>query len=151
MGTQPTEDTVLSTLRVPLRAVLSTLEGAADATILPEQVSEHVMQWETTFDHSRDPLPEAARHMGRSVRMALGEALGGVALSSLDSRMIGYELAEHDEQWNATARDYLLVCLEWINASSARSLISLTPAMVPPNSTHGWAQGSAEARKFALD
>ena len=89
--------------------------------ILSEQASAHLMQWETTFDEYRARLPESAQHMGRSVRMALGEALGGVALSSLDNRMIGYELSRHDEKWNETARLYLLDCLKWIDMWAARS------------------------------
>lgn len=121
VNTQATDETVLPILREALRAALSTLDGAADGTILPEQVSAHVMQWETTFDQYRACLPESAQHMGRSVRMALGEALGGVVLSSLDSRMVGYELSPHDEQWNETARRYLLDCLKWIDAWVARS------------------------------
>jgi hypothetical protein len=120
VNTQPTEETALSMLREALRAALSTLDGAADGTILPEQVSAHLMQWETTFDQYRAQLPESAQHMGRSVRMALGEVLGGVALSSLDNRMVGYELSQHDEQWNETARRYLLDCLKWIDMWGAR-------------------------------
>lgn len=121
MTAQPPEEVILSILRDALRATLSTLDGAADGTILSEQVSTHLMQWETTFDHYRSRLPESAQHMGRSVRMALGEALGGVALSSLDNRMVAYELSRHDEQWNETARRYLLYCLEWIDLWAARS------------------------------
>jgi hypothetical protein len=125
VNTQPTEETVLPILREALRGALSTLDGAGDGTILPEQVSAHLMQWETTFDQYRAWLPESAQHMGRSVRMALGEALGGVALSSLDSRMVGYELSRHDEQWNETARRYLLDCLEWIDMWAVRSRLPL--------------------------
>jgi hypothetical protein len=121
---QPSEEIVLSILRDALRAALSTLDGAADGTILSEQVSAHLMQWETTFNHYRSRLPESAQHMGRSVRMALGEALGGVALSSLDNRMVAYELTQHDEQWNETARRYLLHCLKWIDMRASRSRLS---------------------------
>lgn len=132
MNTQPPEETVLSILRDALRAALSTLDGAADGTILSEQVSAHLMQWETTFDQYRARLPEAAQHMGRSVRMALGEALGGVALSSLDNRMVGYELSKHNEQWNETARRYLLDCLEWIDVWAGRSLLPFRqPRLLP--------------------
>ncbi|MFS3128292.1 hypothetical protein ACLM5J_07790 [Nocardioides sp. Bht2] len=56
--------------------------------------------------------------------MALGEALGGVALSGLDSRMVGYKLSKYDEQWNETARRYSLVCLEWIDLWAARSRLA---------------------------
>ncbi|WP_210441315.1 hypothetical protein [Nocardioides xinjiangensis] len=121
MNAQTPEGVVLSILRESLRAVLSTLDGAADGTILPEQVSAHLMQWDTTFDQYRHRLPAGAQHLGRSVRAAVGEALGGVALSSLDNRMVGYELAQHDEQWNETARRYLLDCLKWMDAWVARS------------------------------
>lgn len=103
MNTYAPAETVLHILRDALRAALSTLDGAADATILPEQVSAHLMQWETTSDKYRARLPESAQHMGRSERTALGEALGGVALSSLDTRMGAYDLSKHDEQWNETA------------------------------------------------
>ncbi|NPC42942.1 hypothetical protein [Nocardioides sp. zg-1230] len=131
VNTHPTEETVLSILREALLAALSTLDGAADGTILPEQVSAHLMQWETTFDQYRARLPESAQHMSRSVRMALGEALGGVALASLDDRMVGHELSQHDEQWNETARRYLLDCLKWIDAWAARSRLPFFQPRLP--------------------
>ena len=87
-----------------LRAALSTLDGAADGTILEEQVLEHLGQWAAAFEIHRGRLPDSAQHLGRSVRNALGEALGGIAMSSVDKRMVGLRLSEHDEQWNETGR-----------------------------------------------
>lgn len=115
MGANKPTATVATQLQHALQGALSTLDGAADGTILPEQVSEHLMLWETTFESYKPYLPERAWHLGRSVRMALGEALGGVVLSSVDIQMVGYQLAEHDEQWNETGRRYLMYCLEWLD------------------------------------
>ncbi len=67
--------TVAAQLRGALQAALSTLDGAADGTILPEQVSEHLMLWEATFEAYKHRLPDQAQHLGRSVRAALGEAV----------------------------------------------------------------------------
>ena len=120
VNTQLPVETVAAVLRDALQSALSTLDGAADGTILPEQVSAHLMQWESTFDTYRHRLPDAAQHLGRSVRAALGEALGGVVLSSLDDRMIGYQLPVHGEQWNETGRRYLQDCIEWIDRWAER-------------------------------
>ena len=120
VNTQLPVETVVTVLRDAIQSALSTLDGAADGTILPEQVSAHLMQWESTFDTYRHRLPDAAQHLGRSVRAALGEALGGVVLSSLDDRMIGYQLPVHGEQWNETGRRYLQYCIEWIDRWAER-------------------------------
>jgi len=114
MNPRTSRITVSAVLHDALDAAISTLDGAADGTILPEQVSSHLMQWETTFELYCEELPDHARHLGRSLRMAFGEALGGVALSSIDERMVAYPIAPHDEQWNETGRRYALYCAEWI-------------------------------------
>lgn len=113
MSARPSRETTVAQLGGALHAALSTLDGPADGTILPEQVAEHVMLWQTTYETYRPQLPEHAWHMGRSVRAALGEAPGRVVLSSAENRMVGHPLAEHNEQRNQTGRRYLIDCIDW--------------------------------------
>ena len=60
MNIQLPVETVAAVLRGALQSARSTRDGAADETILPEQVSAHLMQWKSTFDTYRHRLPDAA-------------------------------------------------------------------------------------------
>jgi len=129
MSSELSRETVVAQLRDALQAVLSVFDGAADGTILPEQVSEHLMLWDSTLETYRHHLPDQVQHVGRSVRAAVGEALGGVAQSSNDDRMIGCPLAENDEHWNETGRRYLLYCLQWLDDWSVARRFTLRRPM----------------------
>lgn len=59
------------------------------------------------LDDARHSLPSSLGHLKRSVRAAIGEAMGGVAISDLDPRMADYELAPYDAQWTTYAEEYV--------------------------------------------
>lgn len=52
-------------------------------------------------------LPSTWGHMKRSVRAAVGEFAGGVAMADVDKRMVDYPLPPHDQKWLTNAVEYL--------------------------------------------
>jgi hypothetical protein len=78
------------------------------------------------LDDARHLLPPSLRHLKRSVRDSIGEAIGGVALSDLEPRMSDYELAPYDHKWTMYADDYLDLVIDtlrrWRDATRNKSL-----------------------------
>lgn len=59
------------------------------------------------LDDVRHMLPPSLRHLKRSVRISLGEAMGGVAAADVDPRMLDYELEPYNYRWVSFAEEYL--------------------------------------------
>ena len=77
------------------------------------------------LDDARHLMPPSLRHLKRSVRASVGEAMGGVAMADLDPRMLEYELAPFDYRWTSYAEEYLDGVIEtvrrWRDASRSRA------------------------------
>lgn len=75
------------------------------------------------IDDARHRLPQEFRHFKRSVRYALGEAVGGVSLADLQSSRERADLADYDHRWNEYAIEYLELAIvatrAWRDASAA--------------------------------
>ncbi len=59
------------------------------------------------YDDVGHRLPEDWHHLRRSVRAAVGEFVGGPAMSDLDRRMADHPLVPPDPEWLSHAVDYL--------------------------------------------
>ena len=59
------------------------------------------------IDDARHVMPPSLRHLKRSVRASIGEAMGGVAMADPDPRMLDYELAPFDYRWTSYAEEYV--------------------------------------------
>ena len=75
-----------------------------------------------TIDQHQELLPPATRHLKRSLRAALGEAVGAVAAADLDT--VTAPLAAFDRQWAVYGGDYIEYLLTrlapWHSAYSNR-------------------------------
>ena len=63
-------------------------------------------------DDARDRLPSGWRHLKRSLRAALGEAVGVVAFVDLRSSSDEDELATYNHRWNEYALEYTDLVLD---------------------------------------
>jgi hypothetical protein len=119
-------------LRDALEPLKSVLAGAAHGTIMPTQVAGHIQHWIAVVERHSHRLPVGAEHLERSVRAALGEALGGVVAAPHAPDMSDYPLAEHDPEWHESAESYLSYCLNWLarwhdNPSTRARLLNFDP------------------------
>ncbi|MBC7596038.1 MAG: hypothetical protein H7288_19275 [Kineosporiaceae bacterium] len=77
------------------------------------------------LDDARYLLPHGLKHLKRSIRASIGEAIGGVAVADLDPRMLTYELTPYDYRWTTYASEYLDAVLdrlrEWRDAPRSRA------------------------------
>lgn len=73
----------------------------------PRAWSEAVTGLARAYDDIGHRLPDEWHHLHRSVRGAVGEFAGGVAMSDLDKRMVDYPLPPHDHEWLTNALEYL--------------------------------------------
>lgn len=77
------------------------------------------------LDDARHVMPPSLRHLKRSVRASIGEAMGGVAMADLDPRMLDYELAPFDYRWTSYAEEYVDAVIEtvrrWRDASRSKA------------------------------
>lgn len=93
------------------------------------EVSSAVIAWSEAFDRQAHRLPTEWRHVGRSVRAAIGEVFGGVAIADIRPEMAAYPLAKPNFKWQDFADDYLTHVLDAIvrwgdGEPSARNLRS---------------------------
>ena len=77
------------------------------------------------LDDARHIMPPSLRHLKRSVRASVGEAMGGVAMADLDPRMLEYEVAPFDYRWTSYAEEYVDAVIEtvrrWRDASRSKA------------------------------
>ena len=77
------------------------------------------------LDDARHIMPPSLRHLKRSVRASVGEAMGSVAMADLDPRMLEYELAPFDYRWTSYAEEYVNAVIEtvrrWRDASRSKA------------------------------
>ena len=77
------------------------------------------------LDDARHIMPPSLRHLKRSVRASVGEAMGGVAMADLDPRMLEYEVAPFDYRWTSYAEEYVNAVIEtvrrWRDASRSKA------------------------------
>jgi hypothetical protein len=73
----------------------------------PRAWSEAMASFVEAYELTGHRLPPSWRHLKHSVRGAVGEFAGGVAVSDVDTRLVDYPLPEHSEEWRAAADDYL--------------------------------------------
>jgi len=74
------------------------------------------------IEDARFRLPQSFRHVQQSVRIALGEAVGGVSLVDLRSSRGQEELSAYNHRWNEYAIEYIDMTMgavrEWRDASA---------------------------------
>lgn len=73
----------------------------------PRAWSEAMAAFVDAYELTGHRLPPPWRHLKHSVRAAVGEFAGGVAVSDVDRRLIDYPLPKHSEEWRTAADDYL--------------------------------------------
>lgn len=99
-------------LSSPLRDLRSMTRRWGRADLSQEEIGSAVVSWSEAFDRQRHRLPNDWQHMGRSVRAAVGEVFGGVALADLRPDMASYPLAEPDFEWQDFADDYITYVID---------------------------------------
>jgi hypothetical protein len=99
-------------LSAPLRDLRSMARRWGRVDVSQGEVGSAVVAWSEAFDRQGHRLPPEWRHVGRSVRAAVGEVFGGVAMADLRPEMVAYPLAEPDFRWQDFADDYLTHVLD---------------------------------------
>jgi hypothetical protein len=99
-------------LSSPLRDLRSMTRRWGRVDVSQEDVVSAVMAWSEAFDRQRHRLPKQWLHVGRSVRAALGEVFGGIALADLRPDMVSDPLTEPDFEWQDFADDYITYVLD---------------------------------------
>jgi len=113
----------------PLLELRRLLRNAETSRAAHEWASVTELAYEA-LDDARYLLPQGLKHLKRSIRASIGEAVGGVAVADLDPRMLGYELAPYNYRWTSYASEYLDGALdqmrEWRDAPrSSASAVSM--------------------------
>jgi hypothetical protein len=98
-------------LSAPLRDLRTMTRRWGRAELSQAEVASAVVAWSEAFDRQGHRLPDKWRHVGRSVRAAVGEVFGGVAMVDLRPNMGDYPLAEPNFKWQDFADDYLTFVL----------------------------------------
>jgi len=99
-------------LSSPLRDLRSMTRRWGRVDMSQEDVGPAVTAWSDAFDRQRHRLPNQWRHVGRSVRAALGEVFGGVVMVDLRPDMAADRLAEPDFEWQGFADAYITYVLD---------------------------------------
>jgi hypothetical protein len=99
-------------LCAPLRDLRSMSRRWGRVELARGDVASAVVAWSEAFDRQSHRLPADWRHVGRSVRGAVGEVFGGVAIAHLRPEMAAYPLAEPDFKWQDFADDYITHVLD---------------------------------------
>lgn len=94
-------DAILPGARL-LRQMLRELPTNRDVGRWVEAVAELV----AAMDGVITRLPNSWGHLERSLRAALGEVVGPVAVSDIDPEMREFELAEFSQQWGMHTEEY---------------------------------------------
>lgn len=99
-------------LSSPLRDLRSMVRRWGRVDLAQEEVGSALVAWAEAFDRQRHRLPEEWQHIGRSVRAAVGEVFGAVALADLRPDMTTNPLAAPDFEWQDFADDYITYVLD---------------------------------------
>jgi hypothetical protein len=99
-------------LCAPLRDLRGMSRRWGRVELAQVEVGSAVVAWSEAFDRQGHRLPADWRHVGRSVRAAVGEVFGGVAIAHLRPEMAAYPLAEPDFRWQDFADDYITHVLD---------------------------------------
>lgn len=99
-------------LCAPLRDLRSMSRRWGRVELTQDEVGSAVVAWSEAFDRQSHRLPAEWRHVGRSVRAAVGEVFGGVAIAHLRPEMAAYPLAKPDFKWQDFADDYITYVLD---------------------------------------
>jgi hypothetical protein len=91
----------------PLRRLRDLARDSEHDTHHPRAWSEAMTAFNRCYDDVGHRLPDGWRHLRHSVRAAVGEFVGGVAMADLDKRMVDYPLPAPDPEWRMHAVDYL--------------------------------------------
>ena len=99
-------------LSASLRDLRSLTRRWGRVEVSQAEVGSAFVAWSEAFDRQGHRLPAQWRHTGRSVRAAVGEVFGGVAMADLRPEVGAYPLAEQDFKWQDFADDYLTHVLD---------------------------------------
>jgi hypothetical protein len=99
--------TTASDLYGPLRELQVLLRKHGRVTVTESEAASAFRSFFDAFDRHRHGLPNDWAHLSRSMRAAVGTALGAVAFVDLDPTVEYIELAEPERKWHAYADDYI--------------------------------------------
>lgn len=97
----------------------------------PRAWSEAMASFVESYELTGHRLPPSWRHLKHSVRAAVGEFAGGVAVSDVDTRLVDYPLPEYSEEWRAAADDCPVSLLRQPHLRNVRPIA----VMLMPTST----------------
>lgn len=87
------------------------------------ETSRSTAEWVTVaeasyeaLDDARHLLPKGLKHLKRSIRTSVGEAMGPIAMADIDPEMLQYGLSPYDHRWTSYAIDYLDGAIDHIRA-----------------------------------
>lgn len=101
-------------LSAPLRDLRTTIRSWGRVKVTQVEVASAVIAWSEAIDRQGHRLPPKWQHVGRSVRAAVGEVFGGVAMSDLSPEMASYPLASPDFLWQNFADEYVTYVIDAI-------------------------------------
>jgi len=91
----------------PIREVQRLLRLLGRGDISSDEVAKAFLDWSHAFDNQGHRLPDAWRHVARSIRDASGTVFGGVSLVHIRPDTKELELPSPDVMWQDYADDYL--------------------------------------------
>jgi len=119
-------DTALPVL-IDLRRLLRNAENSR----VQKEWAEVTASAYEALDDARHMMPKGLKHLKRSIRASIGEAVGGVAVADMDPRTLEYDLAPYDYRWTNYAEEYLDGAIsrlrEWRDASRSKSTAVTMP------------------------
>lgn len=101
-------------LSAPIRDLRSMTRRWGRVEVGQGEVGSAVVAWSEAFDRQGHRLPAEWRHIGHSVRAAVGEVFGGVVMADLRPEMADFPLAKPDFKWQDFADEYLTYVLDGV-------------------------------------
>lgn len=101
-------------LSATIRDLRSVTRQWGRVPVTPDEVVSAVEAWSEAHERLGHRLPPESRHLGRSVRAAVGEVFGGVTLADLRPDMAAAPLADPDFEWQEFADEYLSYAVDRI-------------------------------------
>lgn len=102
-----------------LATLRALLHQSAVSTVLAEDVSSAITNFETVCMQHDAALPDGLRGLRREVRAAIGNYFGGASLAAVDAKMANYPLSEPDPYW----RDISLSYVEYVMTTLQLSVV----------------------------
>lgn len=120
-----------SDLAATLRDLRGFLTRPGRVDVRQSDVARAFLSWVAAFDRQQHLLPSDWRHLGSSVRAAVGTVFGAVTLADIRPDLEDYPLADADFEWQDHTHFYLDYLLDrvnrWGNAERVKAPLALDP------------------------